>query len=376
MRTLGDEPPRLEDLDAFGRTNVIREPAVYRSSRGVFRVSPSVPFPRPQGSEVKEWFSPRFSARLTHKTGSDFSPTLTWRESQGGRKYPTYLPSYSGDRVVSEKKWRSVRRPGGLLLSAISRVDRKDFRAPLGTLFLDVDIDQCFPAILASLSKDGELRAACRGDLHRVSGDLLVPTLEAGVRRSIGKLFNLSAVGGVTAIGWRIHLREAGIDVSLSEAERMLATWWESFGAARTFRREWADLHHSTLSAGKALRIYLPGGHSYLFEAGALRGDVKGGYLVKTGTPEQRVSAAVRTTFSSIFRGIESVILDRALQLLYPLRGEGLRLVLPLYDGLLLQVPEETAPDLAEAAKKAFEQALTEVGVAASVSTKLKPSWA
>ena len=79
---------------------------------------------------------------------------------------------------------------------------------------------------------------------------------------------------------------------------------------------------------------------------------------------------------SSILRGMEGILLDRALQLIHPLRSEGLRMVLPVYDGVLLQVPENKAEVLAEEVRAAFARTLFEAGVVAQVSTAVRPTWA
>jgi len=331
--------------------------------------------PKVHRAEVQGWFGPGFLAPLLHVSGVVLEANLVWRESQGGRKYPTHLPDYTGPVAVGEKRWRSERRPGGILLSSISRDHRKDFEAAPGSLFLDVDIDQCFPSILAALSGDERLAAGCQDDLHRVSGDLLVPALPAARRRSVGKLFNLSALGGITEQGWSRYLREAGVKATRSQAKGMLDTWWAGFPAARDFRDGWGEMHRETAAQGGALWVTLPDERGYQFRSSAVLGQTKGGYVVREGTPQGLLEGAVRTTLSSVFRGVESVILDRALQLIYPLREEGLRLVLPMYDGVLLQVPVETAPTLARAVQAAFVQVLAEVGVPATVSAQLRPTW-
>ena len=375
-QTLG-KVPRLEDLERGApRSSVNREPrssAVLSPGSFVVR-SPSV-LPRVHLAEAQAWFGSGFLRPLCHETGPELSPNLVWRETHGGRKYPTYLPGYTGPVVVSEARWRSARRPGGLLLSAISRSKREGFRAPPGKVFLDVDIDQCFPSILAALSGDEDLARACHGDLHQVSGDLLVPGMDPSERRSIGKLFNLSAVGGITAPGWSYHLKDRGVEVSLDEASLMLETWWGRFPAARDLRDSWGAMHRETARRGSSLRVKLPGFRGFTFGAGAVRGGAKKGYVVKEGTPDSRLSAAVRTTLSSVFRGMEGLLLDRSLQLIYPLRREGVRLVLPMYDGVLLQVPEDRAETLSREVRAAFAQSLREVGVPALVSSTIRSAW-
>ncbi len=391
-RLLGSEPPRLEDVEARSgglparadegaagaRSSVNREPRAPGVSLlpGSLVVSSPSRIPRVHLAEVQSWFGRDFLVPLHHESGPSLQPTLVWREQHGGRKYPTYLPTYKGPMVISEARWRKVRQPGGILLSCISRKHRPGFKAPLGTTFLDVDIDQCFPAILAALSGDRKLAQACQEDLHQVSGDVLAPGLDPAKRRAIGKLFNLSAVGGITATGWAFHLQDHGLSVTQEEAQRMLESWWAGFPEARDFRDRWARAHRAAAKKGDPLWIHLPGERSFHFAPGGVLGDSKGGYIVKTGTPAQRLDAAVRTTLSAVFRGIEGLLLDRALQLAFPLRREGVRLVLPVYDGALFQVPENTAAALSEEVRAGFAQALAEAGIAARVSTAWRATWA
>ena len=134
-------------------------------------------------------------------------------------------------------------------------------------------------------------------------------------------------------------------------------------------------MHRETARRGSSLSVKLPGFRGFTFGSGAVRGEAKKGYVVKQGTPDSRLSAAVRTTLSSVFRGMEGLLLDRSLQLIYPLRREGVRLVLPMYDGVLLQVPEDRAETLSREVRAAFAQSLREVGVPALVSSTIRSAW-
>ena len=156
---------------------------------------------------------------------------------------------------------------------------------------------------------------------------------------------------------------------------QMIGGWWSRFARARDFLEAWLQLHQGAALANAALGIRLPDGRRFSFDKGVVRGVAKRPKWVHIKDPQRRLTASMRTTFSSIFRGVESVILDRALQLIYPLRTHGLRLVAPMYDGALLQAPEASAEALTSEVRRAFLLALTEVGVPAGVSCEIRAAW-
>jgi len=307
------------------------------------------------------------------------SPNIVWREHHGGRKYPCVVPGYSGPLVTGENTFKAARRSSGaassVLLSSIPRELRPAFVAPKGHLYIDVDIDRCFPVLLATLARDEVLLAASLGDLHQTAGDEMAPHLLPAERRRLGKLFNNSVVGGISPSGWHQKLKSMGHRFSLAQATAMHSAWWGRFERATLFRDRWSELHRAAAKANQPLRVELPTGRAFTFDKGFVRGQARREKWKNISDSERRLEAAMRTTFSSVFRGVESVILDRALQLIYPLRNRGLRLVLPLYDGALFQAPEADAETLANDVRQACLLALTQVGVPAGVSCETRAAW-
>jgi hypothetical protein len=329
---------------------------------------------------VASWFSGSWLALLRPSGLPLPSPlplSLVVREREGGRRYPFYIPRYRGPRVVGEAAYRAASATAPrVLLSAIPRIDRHCFPAPPGRRYVLADIDRCFPVLLATVAQDEELLAAARSDLHQEAGDTLAPRLPAAERRRLGKRFNNAVIGLITPNGWQRHLRGAGILTTLAEAQAMHDRWWARFARARAFRDAWLEMHASAAAANRPLRIVYPDGRPYSFDAATVRGVARRPRWAHLVEPQARLDASARTTFSAIWRGVEGLVLDEALHRLYELRGQGLRLVLPLYDGLLLEAPDGSTDLLCAHVADAVGAALRAVGVPAGVTVNASTTWA
>lgn len=363
------------------------------------------PLYRASLAEVEAWFSSTFLAPLqpdrvvlreridawhAEAAARSLAPTATtWlsalpavlpislvrREREGGRRYAYYLPGYRGPSVVSEREFRRLRGPR-VLLPSIPRRVRGAFPAPRGWRYVSIDIDRCFLVLLATVSDDDDLLAAAAGDLHQEAGDVMAPSLPPKERRQVGKLFNNAVVGLVSAEGLHVAMRRAGMRTTLEEACAQHRRWWSQFSRARELRDQWAAHQRRAAVAGSPVRISYPDGRTYSFDAATVRGIAPRPRWAHLRTPTNRLDAAIRTTFSALWRGVEGALLDRCVQRLFPLRSRGLRLVLPIYDGLLLQVPAHDAEPLAVAAHDAVMQALADLGVPATASMDIRSTWA
>lgn len=336
---------------------------------------PPAPLARRSAAEVERWFSGEALSPLA-RSGQELPISLVVREREGGRRYPFHVPGYCGPRLVSERAYRSVSPGGRVLLPAIPRAERGAFAAPPGHRYLLADIDRCFPALLATVAGDDALMEAVRGDLHQEAGDAMAPHLPTDGRRRLGKRFNNAVIGLISPAGWGRHLHDLGLDVSEAEAAAMHARWWARFPAARTFRDTWSDLHHAAARDGRCLQLAFPDGRPYTFDAATVRGFAPRPRWAHLTDPTARLDASVRTTFSAIWRGIEGVILDEAIARLHLLGQDGLRLVLPVYDGLVVQAPASHAERLAVEVHGALLQALAAVGVPATVTITDAATWA
>ncbi len=343
-------------------------------SGGLELVAPSW-LPRRSAADVREWFADDALATL-RAGGRPLPMSVVVREVEGGRRYAFHVPGYAGPRVVSPRAFpRRVRGLDRLLLPAIPRRDRWALCAAAGQRYVLADIACCFPTLLGTVADDEDLLAACRGDLHQASGDVLAPHLAAVDRRRLGKAFDNAIVGLVSPSGWLEQLRELGMEASLADARRMHARWWARFARARDFRDTWVALHRDVAAANRPLRLVYPDGRPCTFDAATVRGLPPRPRWTHLRTPEARRAAATRTTFSAIWRGVEGLILDEALHRLTPLGHAGLRLVVPLYDGLLLQAPVDAVEALSDQVRAALLDALAAVGVPARVTVSIAPAW-
>jgi hypothetical protein len=365
-----------------------------------------VDLPRVPAAEVRAWFSPAFLVplrpdlvalrALVDAWSADpdadrrRAPAVAWlrslpavvsisvvrREREGGRRYAYHIPGYRGPVVASEREFRRLERTPRVLLPALPRRLRAAFPAPPGHSYILVDVDRCFPVLLATVADDATLLAAAARDFHQDAGDAMAPHLPPAQRRRIGKLFNNAVVGLITPHGLHAAIRRAGIQTTLEQAAGQHARWWARFPAARLLRDTWVADHRRAAADNRPLAIRYADGRTYTFDAGTVRGTALRPRWAHLRSPASRLQATIRTTFSALWRGAEGTLLDRWLQLLYPLRGRGLRLVLPMYDGLLLQAPTPAAEALAESAHDALVRALADVGVPATAAVEIRPDWA
>jgi hypothetical protein len=124
------------------------------------------------------------------------------------------------------------------------------------------------------------------------------------------------------------------------------------------------------------LAIRYPDGRRFTFDAATVRGAAHRPGWAHLASREDRLLASIRTTFSAIWRGLEATILDEALHRLQALRQDGVRLVLPMYDGLLLTAPIEAAQTAVEQVGQALSGAMAAVGVPGHATVQVAPTWA
>jgi hypothetical protein len=305
------------------------------------------------------------------KTGTPFTYNAVGREEHGGRRYAYRLLGHHGCPVLTRHGYKNLPHPRALLQSIPNAV-RPAIRTLPGHDLVLADIQGCFPAIAAALTGDARLQRDLRADMHQRIGDMYATRFDAARRRQVGKLINNALVGGATAYGLREALDEDGIQVPLERACRVHDQWWLRYGGFKAFLDDVRTLIRRQVDAGKGLTIRAPDGHCFRFSAAELSGKVGG----KGKNLEADREAAERRVISSLFRAIEGSALDRALAILQPLKAEtGLRLVLTMYDGLVMAVPEALAEEGAEVVRACMVQGLRETGVDAGVDIKVQPRW-
>jgi hypothetical protein len=348
---------------------------------------------RRSAQEVGAWFGEGFLAPLhVERTGGlpsvGIEPTLrrvldagvrtlpvsaVYREREGGRRYTFHIPGYTGPMLLSGGPTRAT--PERLLLPAIPRRLRARFGAAPEHVLVVADIDRCFPVLLATVSGDDALLEAARGDLHQAAGDAMAPDLPAQTRRRLGKRFNNAVVGLVSPQGWHAELAREGLDLLLADARRMHDNWWARFDRARRWRDAWVALHRDAAERRRPLKLCFPDGRRYTFDAATVRGVARRPNWSELRGCDARLAAAIRTTFSAVWRSIEGLVLDEVLHRLYDAAQPDLSLVLPMYDGLVLQVPTSAVSRLLPVVRKAFLGAFEVVGVPGAVTIEVRPTW-
>lgn len=289
------------------------------------------------------------------------------RERQGGRRECFYVPHYRGPLLLAGELPAPL-SDQRVHLQSIPSVLRCAIRPPPGHCFIDADIARCFPAIGAALSRDQRLHSHLQGDIHQLVGRHLAPSVAAEAQRKLGKAVNNGLICGMTGFGLQNELRERGVAVSMGQAERFHAEWWALFPDFRDFMGGIDTLIERRVASRLGLNIEAPDGRVFRFSPAELAG-FRGESIGERAHRKRRL-------VSALFRAVEGCILDRALELMY--RGRelfGLRLALPMYDGLLAVVPESEAERGRRSVRRCLERALADVGVAATVKVEVRDTW-
>lgn len=303
--------------------------------------------------------------RAAAETGRPLSFNALWRERQGGRRYAFAVPGYTGPLILSHgENERLAPVPGRALLQAIPRVLRPALSAPGGCSLIVADISACFLAIAAGVTRDAALCEDMAADPHARVGQHLAPG--APDPRAVGKVINNALVGGMTPYGLRDALVEHGFPATADDAKAMYTAWWSRYPTFGGFLHWFEKLLQDRIRNKAGLGIEAPNGRMYSFSPAEVAG--------WQPREERDYPHAYRSIVSSLWRAVEGSILDRAVQLLHSERGS-LRLVLTTYDGLLLAAPAGAEEHGIALVRWAFERALWETRVNATVKVEARATW-
>lgn len=291
------------------------------------------------------------------------------RERKGCRRYAWWVEDYSGQLLPASKKAAAL-QPEAVQLQNIANELRWAIRPEPGHLCIDLDVTACHLSIAAAVSGDPRLQADLQHDVHQVVGDLFVPEIKnARTRRELGKAVNNPILNGVSPEGLCDDLMKHGWqNVELEWVDWLMEAWWARYPGLGA----WLDELDSGLADralhGLPLTIEAPDGHTFRFSpaevAGFKRGEWRG---AKSGQ---------RSIDSSLWRAVEGACLDHALVLMQGLRqSHGLRLALPMFDGMLMVAPEETAKVTKGRAEELLVQAFADAGVVVQVKGAVRARW-
>jgi len=295
------------------------------------------------------------------EAGTAFSFNALWKEHQGGRSYPFFIPGYTGPVNISKNAYEAAGKNGARhLLAAIHRDVRALLEPPEGYTLLCGDFVACHAQLAHALTGDTALALDLAGDFHQVTGDALAPWAAAKKRRDFGKAINNCLLYGATAwrVGWYSE-RFFGEHPGDGWAARAHEWWWDRYPQLAAFRDYVQELVIHAQRENQALHVVAPSGWTSKFSAAELRGKVP-----KGKRSAKRPEDIWRSVFSAAFRGVEGDLLDRTLVHWHAGRdAHGGRLVLPLYDGLIVAAPQGQEAAVATALKSAGERAAAELGV-------------
>lgn len=235
---------------------------------------------------------------------------------------------------------------------------RRGFVAGPGRRLVIADLNQIELRVMARLSGDERMQAAfARGeDLHRVTAALLTGTPAADVtaeQRQMAKAANFGLIYAMSAAGLRGYAAASyGVHLSASEAERFHRRFFEGYaGVAAYHRRQGAE-------ARPAREVRTLSGRCHRWA-------------------DDRIGLPVLVNFPA--QGTAADILKRSMALLRPvLIRAGADLVASVHDELLVDCPEDAAPEVCAAVRGALVRAGSEwlAPVPVEADAKVGASWA
>lgn len=322
--------------------------------------------------EVGQGTSPMIDwLRSTCQGPSAFTFNALWKEKRGGRLYPYFLPGYEGPVTISKYAYQKSSQGGSrLLLSSIRRDVRAALAAPPPWKLISADFTSCHGYISYALSGDVQLAKDLAAGFHETTGAWLLSD-EAGptLRREVGKKMNNAMTFGLGVGGLqRVLAPVLGEAVPADWAEAAWTQWWERYPELREFRDSVAWGVTWAQSRSRRLAFNSPSGWPSSFTPSEVQGKIVHGRPDEAPGPE----GAQRAVFSAIFRAVESDLLDQTVRHFHSIREHhGARLMLPLYDGLLVAAPYDSIDLSARALQTCAEAAGSDLGIPGlSLTTK------
>ncbi len=221
-------------------------------------------------------------------------------------------------------------------LQALDRRVRRAVEAAPGCVLLEADYSQMELRVLAHFSQDPALLYAFQHDidLHARTAASVLGIAETDVtdqQRQLGKILNFGIVYGQTAYGLADELA-----VPQQQAEALLAAHAAAYPGVAAWT---AAVHHRTLIHGEVRtlygrRRYLPNIHS---------------------ANDAATAEARRHAVNTIIQGSAADLLKLALIRLHDTLPDEVRMLLPVHDSVLLEVPEPLVEETSQLVRDAME---------------------
>lgn len=253
-------------------------------------------------------------------------------EDAGGRLMPFFLPTYSGDVLISKSSYAAA-KPRHLLSSIRREGVREKLLAPEGWTLIELDYRSCHASLGVALSGDAQLAAdvASEPGIHALSGELYWQALPGAERKAAGKRLNLEMLFGLSTNGLAATARDL-LKREPRDPKRVWDLWWSRYPALAGLRDAVQRMVEQAQFDSSAIEIVAPSGKVSRWSPSEVRGLV---HRAHRAAP--RPDGVWRTVFSAAFRAVEGDLLSEVMRR-FAARDVG-RLVLPMFDGLIVAVP-------------------------------------
>ena len=223
---------------------------------------------------------------------------------------------------------------------------------------MEADVSQCELRVLAHFSQDPRLLAAFRDgnvDLHVQTAAAALGIAAEQVtdeQRDIGKRVNFAIVYGMTADGLAQKL-----GIAPFEAQALLDNYFAAFSGVRA----WITQVHAAAYEDRQVRT--------------LRGRRRQLPDIRSRDPGE-VAAAQRKAVNAIVQGSAADLLKLALVRLHDILPDDVRMLLPVHDSVLLEVPATLVDETQQIVTAAMETIPTGFSVPLKVEVKTGRTWA
>ncbi len=242
-------------------------------------------------------------------------------------------------------------------LQALDRRVRRAIEAAPGCVLLESDFSQMELRVLAHFSQDAALLHAFQHDidLHVRTAAHVLGIAEAAVtdqQRQLGKTLNFGIVYGQTAYGLAEEL-----GVSLQRAEALLAAHAAAYPGATAWI---AAVHEQARNSGEVRTLY------------GRRRQLPNIYSASDALAAEARRQAVNT----VVQGSAADLLKLALVRLHHELPEGVQMLLPVHDSVLLEVPATLVDETQQIITAAMETVPPDFSVPLKVEVKMGRTWA
>jgi len=284
----------------------------------------------------------------THKPARDAADSLLAHLAADNRVYAELDPlgAATGRFSCREPNLQGLAAP---VLQAIE--------AAPGCVLMEADYSQMELRVLAHFSRDAGLLHAFQHDidLHRRTAARVLGIAEADVtdqQRQLGKTLNFGIVFGQTAYGLADELA-----ISMQRAEAMLAAHAATYPGGTAWI---AEVHRQVANTGEVRTLY--GRRRYLPNI----------YSTLPGA----VAEAQRQAVNAVVQGSAADLLKLALVRLHAELPTSVRMLLPVHDSILLEVPANLVEATREIVTNAMQAAPPGFTLPLTVDIQTGRTWA